>query len=508
MIAAIYCRVSTEDQEREGTSLDSQRQACLNKAHELGFVTSDKYITMETFSGLTLDRPQLLKLREWIRENEVNAIVSYTIDRLSRDPVHFIILQEEMEKAGCELILVTEDIDNSDMGRLITYIKGFAAKLETEKIKERTMRGKRERVKAGRLPGGRFTKLYGYNYVKGKGVGEGVRYISDKESKVVQEIYRLYTEEQTSLYEITRRLNTLDIPSPSGKCHWNRTGVHYILTNPAYTGRTFLFTRYKVEAKRHLKASRKNKLTHSIMKPREEWVELKGATPALVSEDLFNQVQEKLKRNKELALRNTKKEYLLSGYVFCGNCGRRFSARSRGKYSYYSCPKCRNRNMNSDYLESSIWSSVKEALSKPEAVLTGVEMMRNEAISENLCQKELDGIVVKLRHMTKEKDRTWKAFEITGDEAKFTCEIKSITLKMGEFERRKAELENKIEQIGKVEINMESIKKYCELARNNIGSLSFSEKRLVLESLGARVIVSKEDVTLQGMIPIVSSQSA
>ncbi len=507
MKAAIYCRVSTEDQEREGTSLDSQTEACLKKAQELGYEVGEDNIIMETYSGLSLDRPKLSEVRQWVRDGEIDVVIAFAFDRLSRDPVHLIIMQEEFSKAGVDLIFVTEDIDNSDMGRLITHIKGFAAKLEAEKIKERTIRGKKERVKAGRLPGGRFTKLYGYDYIKGSGPGEGIRYINKTESEVVKEIYRLYIEESLSLCKITQRLNKLGIPSPSGKNPWNRTGVHYILTNPAYTGKTFLFTRYKVEAKRHLKQSRKSKLTHVVLRPREEWIELKSATPALVSDDLFNQVQLKLKRNKELASRNARREYLLSGYVFCSNCGRRYIAHSKGKNSYYGCPKCKGRNLNANYIEPSIWIKVEEVLLNPEVVLAGIESIRQEANDETY-QKELEGIEARLRCLNREKDRAWKGFEITGDEGKFTHEVKNIMSTMDGLEKRRKELLNRIEAVEYAEANVETIKDYCDLVRRNLGNLSFREKREALEALGIKVIVGKEGINMQGCIPIVSSLSA
>ncbi len=122
MKAAIYCRVSTEDQEREGTSLQSQLEACEKLAEEKGYEVEEQYIIREVYSGLTLDRPKLNELREWVRDKQVDVVIAYTLDRLSRDPVHFIILQEELERVGVELILVTEDVDSSDLGRLITYI--------------------------------------------------------------------------------------------------------------------------------------------------------------------------------------------------------------------------------------------------------------------------------------------------------------------------------------------------------------------------------------------------
>jgi len=66
-IAAIYCRVSTEDQEREGTSLQSQKEACLKKAHELGYEVPEEFIFIEAYSGLTMERPELTRLRQRIK---------------------------------------------------------------------------------------------------------------------------------------------------------------------------------------------------------------------------------------------------------------------------------------------------------------------------------------------------------------------------------------------------------------------------------------------------------
>ena len=122
MKAAIYCRVSTEDQEKEGTSLQSQVEACKKLAIEKGFEVVEELVLLETYSGLSLERPKLNRLRELAREQKTGAVIAYTLDRLSRDPVHFIILQEELERNGVEIILATESVNSTDLGKLITYI--------------------------------------------------------------------------------------------------------------------------------------------------------------------------------------------------------------------------------------------------------------------------------------------------------------------------------------------------------------------------------------------------
>lgn len=502
---AIYCRVSTDDQEKEGTSLKTQLEACLDYCQKKDYYVQHRF--SEAYSGLTLERLKLNELRELVRAGDVDIVVVYCLDRLSRDPTHGVILTQELEKHNVGLEAVTEDVDNSELGKLINYIRGFAAKLEAEKIRERSIRGKMERVKSGRLPGGRFVKLYGYDYIRGKGLGEGVRYINKGESEIVKEIYRLLVEDGYSLNKIKQRLNMLGIPSPSGGT-WNRTGVYNILTNIAYTGKTYLFTRYKTEAQRHLKPSRKNKLTHNAWRPREEWIELKNATPQIVREDIFNQVQMRLKRNKELASRNARRQYLLSGYVFCEGCGRRFIARSNGRNSYYSCSMCRDRRLNTKYIETAVWEKIEQLISTPETVMSGIEMLRKEANNDETYHKELERIEARLRHVKKEKDRAWKGFEITGDEEKFTQEIKNIMSTMDELEKQKAALFNRIEAAEQSETNIKTIKDYCDLVRHNLGNMSFMEKREALEALAIRVIVGKDSINIQGCIPVVSSLSA
>jgi site-specific DNA recombinase len=135
-IAAIYVRVSTEDQEREGTSLESQKEACLKYAAEQGYEAQDAYITEEVYSGLTLDRSKLTQIRQWVKDKETDAVVAYSTDRLSRDPVHLLLLADEFDKAGVKLCFVTEPLDNSMEGQLLGFVRGWASKLEAVKIKE------------------------------------------------------------------------------------------------------------------------------------------------------------------------------------------------------------------------------------------------------------------------------------------------------------------------------------------------------------------------------------
>ncbi len=96
MKAAIYCRVSTEGQEQDGTSLQTQLEACLKYCEARNYEIICKL--SEAWSGLSLERPRLVELREVVRSESIDCVVVYSLDRFSRDPVHGVILMQELEK--------------------------------------------------------------------------------------------------------------------------------------------------------------------------------------------------------------------------------------------------------------------------------------------------------------------------------------------------------------------------------------------------------------------------
>ena len=157
--ASIYCRVSTDNQEREGTSLQTQLEKCLTYCQTKGYEVSYRF--SEAYSGLSLERPELDKLRELVRTEAVDILVVYCLDRLSRNATHGVILRDELDKHHVGLESVTEEIDKTPLGEAITYLRGTFAQIEAEKIKERTVRGKRAKAKSGRIPSGNGPGIYG-----------------------------------------------------------------------------------------------------------------------------------------------------------------------------------------------------------------------------------------------------------------------------------------------------------------------------------------------------------
>ena len=157
--ASIYCRVSTEGQEQDGTSLQTQLEACQKYCQARNYEVVSEL--SEAWSGLELIRPRLDDLRDLVRTDKLDVVVVYSLDRFSRDPVHGVILMQELEKHGVNLEAATETVDNSEAGKLIFYIKGYAAKLDAERRRDATGRGKQAMLKAGKMPQGTGIGIYG-----------------------------------------------------------------------------------------------------------------------------------------------------------------------------------------------------------------------------------------------------------------------------------------------------------------------------------------------------------
>ena len=142
----------------------------------------------DVLSGYTLDRPGLDRVRELMRYGEVDAVLAYAVDRLSRNQNHIGILLDEVEQAEVKLEFVTEKFEETAVGRIILQLRAFAADLEREKIAERTKRGKAQRARDGQLPQGTGRGFYGYTYDKEAKRREVNKY----QAAVVQGIFNRY----------------------------------------------------------------------------------------------------------------------------------------------------------------------------------------------------------------------------------------------------------------------------------------------------------------------------
>ncbi len=225
MKAALYIRVSTEDQAREGFSLDAQHRRleayCRVRGWEIAGVYRD-----EGHSGRSTARPAYKKMMEE-RENW-DIVLVLKMDRIHRNSVNFTLMMDQLNTWGKEFISVQESFDTTTaMGRFVMDIMQRIAQLESEQIGERVRAGMEQKARNGGDILG-FGHPYGYNVT-----AHGLE-INEEEAATVRRIYSLRAEGM-SLQQIANDLNSKGIPSKKGKM-WSRQAISRILKNPLYCG--------------------------------------------------------------------------------------------------------------------------------------------------------------------------------------------------------------------------------------------------------------------------------
>src|SRR5215213_10900240 len=211
---AIYVRVSSVGQE-DGYSLETQEDLCRSHADELGLTVVAVFRDVHTGAEWR-ERPGLTQLREAVRQGEVDVVVAFALDRLSRKQAHLAILADEFAHAGARLEFVTERFEETAVGEFIRSAKAFAAEIEREKLAERTVRGRIARVQGGKLiPGGR--PPYGYRWrdeTKGQLDEDPVT------GPVARHMFAAIAGGM-SLGRLAASLMQDGIPTPSGKGVWH-----------------------------------------------------------------------------------------------------------------------------------------------------------------------------------------------------------------------------------------------------------------------------------------------
>src|SRR5215471_3556808 len=315
--AAIYARVSSEQQAAANT-IASQLAALRERLAKEGLPShSELEFIDEGYSGATLVRPALEKLRDLIAFGAIDRLYVHSPDRLARKYAYQALLVDEFQRAGVEVIFLNRELGRSPEDELLLQVQGMMAEYERAKIVERHRRGKLHAARAG-VVNVLSGAPYGYRYVdKHTGGGQARYEIVPDEARVGRQVFDWVGRDRLSIGEVCRRLTHAGEVTRTGKTVWDRSVVWGILHNPAYRGAAaFGKTRYEPLRPR-LRAPRNRPLQPrravSVRDvPSEEWLTI--AVPALVEADLFAAVQTQLQENQRHARQSRRgARYLLQG---------------------------------------------------------------------------------------------------------------------------------------------------------------------------------------------------
>src|SRR5260221_8368295 len=222
MRVALYARVSSERQADELT-IQSQVAALRQRIVTDGCkVESELCFLDDGYSGSTMRRPALERLRDMAYSGVIDRLYVHTPDRMARKYVFQVVLTEEFRKHDVEVVYLNDIAGlNSPEGNLLMQMQGMIAEYERAKILERTRRGRRFAAQQGKVSALGHAP-YGYRYVSKHEAGGDARYeVVAEDSRHLQAMFHWVGIEGLSLRDVGRRLRERGVPSPTGKKHWD-----------------------------------------------------------------------------------------------------------------------------------------------------------------------------------------------------------------------------------------------------------------------------------------------
>ncbi len=321
----VYLRVSTDEQASQGFSVENQKRACKEYADMNGYHVK-RILIDDGKSGRTTDRPAFQELLQNVRKTPVEAVIVYKIDRFARNVGDFSNIRKEFKKMGIKLLSVSENGDVTE--GLIGNIFASVAEWESEVNGQRTRDALMQKFREGWQP----SPLYiGYRSIGGdreRKTCEPDPYVSP----IIKELFELYSTSNYSILALQEWLSKKNVISRNG------TGLGHsvicnALNNPFYYG----LIRWHGESKM-------------------------GKHKPIITKELFDVCQYVLAKHRSFLVRRRKYDYLLRGFLYCFNCGQRYTAEPHPNHSvnkpakidYYHCQKRDRNGCPAPYVEMSV----------------------------------------------------------------------------------------------------------------------------------------------------------
>ena len=519
-LAAIYARVSS-DRQKEDKTIGSQTTALKEYADaHLYVVPQECVFEDEGYSGATLARPGLERLRDMVNEGQIEIVLVHSPDRLSRRYAYQVLLLEEFSRKGVKVVFLKGAAGETPEEQLLVQFQGMFAEYERAQITERSRRGKRHRAKAGTvnvLSGA----PYGYRYIKKTDTSDSCYAIHENEGPVVQQVYQWYTEEGLSLGAIARRLSEQGVPTRKNKSRWERSTVWAMVRNPAYVGRAAFGKTQRAERQRITRPLRQkggfsSRCSANHERPRDQWIEI--AVPALVTEPAFARAQERLAENQRLSRKNTRELTLLQGLLVCGQCGyalyRTSTRTTKRQAKYYRClgsdrwrhlmaTPCGCRPIRVEDLDEAVWAQVERLLEEPALIRAELQRRRDESLRSNPVQQRRQRLQQDLQRVGQQIDKLLDAYQES------LLGLAELRQRMPGLRKKQSAAQKELDdahwqaladaQLQQIDQSLEG---FLGRLKQSSKNLSVVEKQKIIRLLVKEIIVEKDAITVRHCIPL------
>ena len=429
--AVIVTRVSTGEQVKNGTSLESQLDLCRAKAASLSLAIVAEYEDAGISGGLLQMRAGMQAAIADVTAGRASHMICATLDRFSRTVEHQWAIKRAIEAAGGAVVFCDMDFDDTPEGDLNFAIQGGFKQYERQAIRARTMWGKRRRAESGQQPQ-RSRPPFGYLIVTHADVTRGTYPVDmlgcyvvvEDKAAIVRRLFEAYAAGTHSMPSLARSLNQEGVPTPGGGRAWLEPTLRVILTNPVYKGEPASGKQRTVVDEGRLQQVHKlngRPITRPevrVARPPEEWVPL--SAPPLVTAEVWRAAQERMAQMRTSQGGNPRRTHMLSGKVYCPHCGARAvikHQRAKGvTYRYYLCGAQRRSRVLGperpcvgdlypiEETERAALTALEKVLTCPESVAEAMALYRERPGTAGLSPdevrrrlREMDAALVHLR---------------------------------------------------------------------------------------------------------------
>lgn len=498
--AVIYCRVSTDKQERDGESLDYQEEKCRQYAglHDMDVVL----VLHESKSGFIHYslREKLTIARQMVRDHLADVIIVFDLRRFARNFVHSAMIFEEIESNGGEIVSVSENIDNSLTGKLIRSILAWSAESEREKIVEYANRHWQTRLSHS-LPLATGRAPYGWDWAD----KEKTSYVVNKEEATLRRsLFHLFVEVDMSLRSIAHKLTEDGILPPAAARGWKTrttiwqpSTVHKLLCDTENIGVLRICKSTVATTARGTPTRKRN----SNMKL------VPGGIPALIPVELYERAQVKLKNNRVDKSRPHQKpeDFLLKGHIFCKSCGYRMSGKYRtyekmnGTHlAYYRCCKSNNKyyacpdltEVLAAKIDELVWRDCCRVFERLDLIRETIERNIEQSLQSMLEDTQGSQLITQL-----EQELAYTRTELAKHpEGSYYYHLISQDIRNKEERLRRCveEYANSCDVgslVGHYRSSIMNFLNFLNVMKGRYAEATFQEKRNALEVLGAKVYV-------------------
>ena len=503
--AAIYTRVSTREQADKGTSLDTQVEAGLTKAAELGWHVPPDLIIKEDGTGKDLGRPGLLRLFDLATSRRIEGVIFHTPDRLYRpandgDEWRVFEVLDRFQKAGVEVAWVDATIPSEGpLASVFMFLDSWRSGRERRQMVERSVRGIREKARRGRLVNTRSLPKW-LRYEEAADTVE----LDEEWAQVGRLIFSLVADENLSLRAVSKRLKSLGVPAPQGAAVWSPTTIRNWLSHTAAKGEIYQLRFDTSERGDHNRSSRR-------LRPVDESFLLK--VPALVSPEVWDAVHRQLARNQELAARNTRRQYLLRGLVVCGSCNRHMAGYSQSEKQYYRCASRAQKRIDhescgyplakADELEPGVWDAITGLLKDPQRLR---EQLRNRhengSATREVDAEQLRIARKRLKELPAEQDRLVEGYGkgLIPDD-RMAARMEGLGQESEELTSVIRDLETKLSRLELTTEQEESAIKFAERVNSGLENLDFEGRQQLIRLLVEDVTCHPDRAIVRTIVP-------